>query len=611
MRRLVLCGLVVVLCVGEVALLGSDVVADVSGNGGSAVPDDVAPLDPDEPVGDSVPDSAVDAVRSAPACEKTYDNGTSSDTSDDYVLKQESTATNGDRTCVYTRTVSHDEYPVAVDCPQTLSGGYTLTTETTTSCSYLKVTPGTVNAERSVSYSCDQRTGWTVRRSGDECIYSKTVPRTLNAIPAVYVCPAVDTYGPGVLQGTTCRYTRSGRTTLLAKVQKRWRCPANPPTFTLTDVDHNRGRCIYSRSGETTRDAGYLPMFGNVGKCPTAPATFTYSKRVTHSVAHVVCHYTRSRTTSRAYESYNQLTCPPAPETYSSDRRIGRTCVYTRSTSTTAPATLRSVSRCPPVPVGQKWDRRVGNTCYYKEIVTETRSARSKTTYSCRSGTLVGTKCETKTETRKTEARAYECPDAESGETLAEKGSGSSKTCTYSKTETLKRTKKALIALATPTGAKANGHSYTTYTTGQSSLEWSPVPNATEYSVILDRDDGTSTDIHTWNGSVTSATIKGLMLNTLYRVRVRAHRNSVQSQWSTPIYTYPTTIPAGRGSLIGPMPIGHYRPTKGYHYALCTNMAPKDTLSESPTICYLAKDHQRRGSYLELLHKQDGHGRGS
>lgn len=381
-------------------------------------------LDTSWSVTDAVADSVPEA-RVAPACDPTYDNGTPGDSSDDYDLKSSSLASNGDRTCVYTReVVDRVVSGVPVTCPKTQSGDFKLHSQTDEDCTY-KRTPYTErDARKSTLYSCGPRLGWSVQLTGDKCVYSKSVTRILPAVPPVYECDPVATFGPGVLSGKTCTYTRSGSTTLPAKVTKRYRCPPNPSTFKLSDIDYNHGQCIYTRSGQTTRPAGYLPMFGNVGPCPDAPETFAYSKRVGNT-----CYYTRSKTTSRGYQPYNHYTCPPTPATYSPAGRSGGTCRYTRSASTTRPATVKTPSKCPPVPAGHTWDRRSGDDCYYKTTETDTKDARSVTTYSCLATVrLVGTKCRTSRSGTKTITRIYDCPSAKAGETLTESGSGKSKT---------------------------------------------------------------------------------------------------------------------------------------------------------------------------------------
>lgn len=606
MRRLAQWWLVVVLCLGEVALLGSGVVAEVSDSGGSVAWEDEEVLEMDGSVG-SVPDESSDAARVAPACAQTYDNGTPGDTSDDFVLESHSVGTNGDRTCVYTREVSRDVDADPVECSDTQPGEFKLKEPTDEHCLYERVPYTTRDADKSVTYSCDPRSGWSMRRSGGDCIYSKTVTKILPPDPAVYECPPVDTYRPGKLQDKTCTYTRSGSTMLPAKVTTKYRCPPNPPTFSLTDIDYNHGQCIYSRSGETTRPAQYLPMFGSVGTCPTAPDTFTYSKRVSHSSTYIVCHYTRIKTTSRAYQSYDTYTCPPAPATYSPDGRSGSTCRYKRSTSTTGPATLATPSKCPPVPPNHRWSHRSGNSCYYTMTVTETRPARSKTTYFCRSGTLVGTKCrDPRTATTRT-PRVYECPKPGTREILTESGSGKSKTCTYVKTETVTITKKAPklpppTTLATPTGVKANGDS--TIDSGlpsdnlyKSEISWERVPKASEYIVkygvwtIEERKQLPTlpqmADDTFWNDKKTSQNkilLTGLNSNTLYIVRVQAIPKDTTihntSGWSIPIYTYTTAatgvfngtpIPPDLPSRVGINYILGYLPPKHYSYTICTN----------------------------------------
>ncbi len=490
LRRVRFVVLVVVLCVGEVALLGAEAVDQPSSSeGGGVVEEDAGSGDSSD---DPVPD-AVDAVRSASRCSSSFDNGTPADTSDDYELHSSRVLSDGSRRCVYRRMVETKRDPVAQSCSPTLTGDYRLDYSTADRCVYTRTAYTERDAPKKVTYSCDPRPGWAVKRNGDECIYTKEETLRLAPIPAVYVCDPVEGYGPGRLDGRTCTYRRSGSTTLPAKVTKRSRCPSAPATFKFSRIDYVRSKCVYTRSGETTRPAGFLPLLGFVGPCPKAPATFTYSKREGST-----CYYTRSTWRERGYEEYETYTCPPTPETYSPAGRTGKTCRYTRSTSTTKPATRKSISRCPPVPSGYRWGHRSGNDCYYKKTVTETKPARSTTTYSCRSNeNRVGTKCRKPRSGRTTTPRVYDCPKPKTGETLTKTGSGKTTTCTYKKTQTRTITKPPppppkppppAKPLATPTGIKANGdstligalpadHSY------KSKISWSRVPNATEYTV--------------------------------------------------------------------------------------------------------------------------------
>ena len=86
LRRVRFVVVVVVLCVGEVALLGAEAVEGLRPSGTADGREDVGFGELSE---DPVPDSgldAVDAVRSASRCSSTFDNGTPSDNSDDYEL---------------------------------------------------------------------------------------------------------------------------------------------------------------------------------------------------------------------------------------------------------------------------------------------------------------------------------------------------------------------------------------------------------------------------------------------------------------------------------------------------------------------------------------------
>ncbi len=479
--------------------------------------------------------------------------------------------------------------PVAESCSPTLTGDYRLDDSTADRCVYTRTAYTERDAPKTVTYSCDPRTGWAVKRSGDECIYTKQETLRLAPIPAVYVCDPVEGYGPGRLDGRTCTYTRSGSTTLPAKVTKRSRCPSAPATFKFSRIDYVRSKCVYTRSGETTRPVGWVPMFGYVGPCPKAPATFTYSKREGST-----CYYTRSTWRERGYEEYETYTCPPTPETYSPAGRTGKTCRYTRSTTTTGPATRKTISRCPPVPSGYRWGHRSGNDCYYHKTVTETKPARATTTYSCRSNeNRVGTKCRKPRSGGTTTPRVYDCPKPKTGETLTKTGSGKTTTCIYKKTETRTITKPPppplpppkpstpAKPLAKPTGVKANGDSIGAGGAGRTSITWKPVSRAKEYTVVVQPTDGSTNGTKTWTGTTTSATIQGLVLNSLYSIRVQALSGGDKSGWSTSIYTYPTLLPAERGNKIGIVPITWYRPNGNYNYILCTNQSP-DAVNNNP-----------------------------
>jgi len=94
--------LVVVLCLGQVVLVGSGVVADGSDDGGRA-PEGGNALDPE---GGLVDGSGSDASsEAAGSCAQTFNNGTPGDLLDDYKLTGYSVASNGDRSCVYVRVV--------------------------------------------------------------------------------------------------------------------------------------------------------------------------------------------------------------------------------------------------------------------------------------------------------------------------------------------------------------------------------------------------------------------------------------------------------------------------------------------------------------------------
>ncbi len=573
---------VVVLCVGEVALLGAEAVEEVRPSGTGDGREDVGFGElSDDPVPDSGMDAA-DAARSASRCSSSFDNGTPADTSDDYVLHSSRVLSDGSRRCVYRRVVETVRDPVAEPCSSTLTGGYRLDDSTADRCVYTRTAYTERDATKRVTYSCDPRTGWAVKRNGDECVYTKEETLRLAPIPAVYVCDPVEGYGPGRLNGRTCTYTRSGSTTLPAKVTKRYRCPSAPATFKFSRIDDIRSKCLYTRSGETTRLKQWIPMYGYVGPCPKAPATFTYSKR-----EGITCYYTRSTSTERGYEEYETYTCPPAPDTYTPAGRTGKTCKYTRSTSTTKPATRKTISRCPPVPSGYRWGHRSGNDCYYNMTVTETKPARGTTTYSCRSNeNLVGTKCQKPRSGGTTTPRVYDCPAARTGETLTKSGSGKTTTCTYKKNETRTITKPPPPPpppkpLATPTGVKANGDSIGAGGAGRSAITWNSVSRAKEYTVVVQPTDGSNNGRKTWTGTTSSVTIQGLVLNRLYSIRVQAHRGGVRSGWSKSTYTYPTLLPAKRGDKIGIVPIIHYRSGKSYNYILCTNQSP-DTVNNYP-----------------------------
>ncbi len=473
-----------------------------------------------------------------------------------------------------------------------------------------------------------------MKRNGDECVYTKEETLRLAPIPAVYVCDPVEGYGPGRLNGRTCTYTRSGSTTLPAKVTKRYRCPSAPATFKFSRIDDIRSKCLYTRSGETTRLKQWIPMYGYVGPCPKAPATFTYSKR-----EGITCYYTRSTSTERGYEEYETYTCPPAPDTYTPAGRTGKTCKYTRSTSTTKPATRKTISRCPPVPSGYRWGHRSGNDCYYNMTVTETKPARGTTTYSCRSNeNLVGTKCQKPRSGGTTTTRVYDCPAARTGETLTKSGSGKTTTCTYKKNETKTITKPPpppppppAKPLATPTGIKANGdstligalpadHSY------KSKISWSRVPNATEYTVaygvwtideytelpaVPDMDEEKKKAPEKFwtkkKSSTNHTTITGLTGNTLYIIRILADSSNSrysESEWSKPIYTYPTaqsrllndTLPPRSVSRIGINYLIGFRPATSFNYRVCTNNVIRD-YSKPPT-------HSVNGAFQIKVAKQ-------
>ena len=199
LRRVRFVVVVVVLCLGEVALLGAEAVDQSSSSeGGGVVEEDAGFGDSSD---DPVPD-AVDAVRSASRCSSSFDNGTPADTSDDYVLHSSRVLSDGSRRCVYRRVVETMRDPVAESCSSTLTGDYKLHDSTADHCVYTRTAYTERDATKTVTYSCDPRTGWTVKRNGDECIYTKEETLRLAPIPAVYVCDPVEGYGPGRLERT-------------------------------------------------------------------------------------------------------------------------------------------------------------------------------------------------------------------------------------------------------------------------------------------------------------------------------------------------------------------------------------------------------------------------
>ena len=137
---------------------------------------------------------------------------------------------------------------------------------------------------------------------------------------------------------------------------------------------------------------------------------------------------------------------------------------------------------------------------------------------------------------------------------------------------------------AVPSGVVADGDSRGLYPTepestpvnGQIVVSWSAVPGATGYVVgyALDSSSLSWRERSVSGTSVTLGQSSGILLDNLYRIRVKAVNSTGGSGWSDTVFSFPTYTPVMRGDSVGVIPIDGYRPTASYGYVLCTNTAP-------------------------------------
>ncbi len=137
---------------------------------------------------------------------------------------------------------------------------------------------------------------------------------------------------------------------------------------------------------------------------------------------------------------------------------------------------------------------------------------------------------------------------------------------------------------AVPSGVVADGDSRGLYPTepesppvnGQIVVSWSAVPGATGYvvSYALDSSSLSWRERSVSGTSVTLGQSSGILLDNLYRIRVKAVNGTGGSGWSDTAFSFPTYTPVMRGDSVGVIPIDGYRPTASYGYVLCTNTAP-------------------------------------
>lgn len=138
---------------------------------------------------------------------------------------------------------------------------------------------------------------------------------------------------------------------------------------------------------------------------------------------------------------------------------------------------------------------------------------------------------------------------------------------------------------AVPSGVVADGDSRGLYPTepestpvnGQIVVSWSAVPGATGYVVgyALDSSSLSWRERSVSGTSVTLGRSSGILLDNLYRIRVKAVNGTGGSGWSATVFSFPTYTPANMGDSVGIIPIKGYRPTAEFDYVLCTNAAPQ------------------------------------
>ena len=140
-----------------------------------------------------------------------------------------------------------------------------------------------------------------------------------------------------------------------------------------------------------------------------------------------------------------------------------------------------------------------------------------------------------------------------------------------------------------PTGFRANGNSPSA-TEAAVAFRWDTVSDDHGYKIRFTTecvsDSGTSTSIcpmlhEKWNAHVEVAAGESsknisseLSVNTLYRAEIKATLGSLESDWSDPVFFYPTTSPPGGPIFTYPL-FGHL-PMQRYDYTICLDTLPED-----------------------------------
>ena len=143
----------------------------------------------------------------------------------------------------------------------------------------------------------------------------------------------------------------------------------------------------------------------------------------------------------------------------------------------------------------------------------------------------------------------------------------------------------------TPTGLRANGHS-PTMESGAVALRWespaSDVVYKIRYTSECVSDDNTSTSecpsLHNrWGnpvtvsaGSSSASLTEMLAVNQLYRAQIRSEIGTLESDWSDPVFFFPTNSPPQGPIFTYPL-FGHL-PTQRYDYTICLDTLPEDEI---------------------------------
>ncbi len=140
--------------------------------------------------------------------------------------------------------------------------------------------------------------------------------------------------------------------------------------------------------------------------------------------------------------------------------------------------------------------------------------------------------------------------------------------------------------LQPPTNLRADGHS--PGTTAQSSVSWTPVPDATGYQVRYIEDCPPQPCLgEAWSPlqaiTTNKITLITINLKVLYRIAIRSTLGSYTSDWAAPLFTYSTNRPLPpAGAVAGFRFHGVWSPPI-FEYKLCSDTIPVSSVVPSPT----------------------------